>query len=96
MHGDDDPLVYVMREVFEGVPSTRVFHEADGDGQYLTEAELLPAAAQLAHQSHLFETDPSLRELAAMPLGTWAVRDIPGVAWEFGEIPEGDDGQAAT
>ncbi len=87
---EEDPLVYVMREVFDGVPVTRVFHEADGAWQYLTEAELLPSAAQLAHQSHLYEIDPSLRELAAMPLGTWAVRDEPGARWEFGEIPEED------
>jgi hypothetical protein len=96
MHRDDDPLVYVMREVFDGVPVMRVFHEADGDWQYLTEAELVPAAAQLAHQRHRYEADPSLRELAAMELGTWAVRDAPGARWEFGEIPEDDEDEAVT
>ncbi|MGY1781339.1 hypothetical protein [Geodermatophilus sp. SYSU D01036] len=90
---DDDPVVYAMREVFDGVPVTRVFHDPDGDWQYLTDSEPVPEAAVLAHRSHLFELDPSLLELASMPSGTWAVRHAPGHPWTCGEITDedGDD-----
>lgn len=80
---ETDPLVYVMREVFDGVPITRVVHDADGDWQYLTESDLVPEAAMLVHQGHVVAHDPSLRDLASMPRGRWAWRRGPEEAWAF-------------
>jgi hypothetical protein len=87
-----DPLVFVMRAIFDGRPVLTVYHEADGDWQYLTEGAATRENAQLVHQSHVYELDPSLRELASMPLGTWAVRHAPGVPWAFGEDTDEDEG----
>jgi hypothetical protein len=88
--GDADPLVFVMRDVFDGKPILTVYHESDGDWQYLTDGEATRENAQLVHQSHVHEVDPSVRELASMPLGTWATRHALGAAWVFGEDTDED------
>ncbi|NYJ04048.1 hypothetical protein [Petropleomorpha daqingensis] len=80
-----DPMVFVMREVFDGKPVLTVYHESDGDWQYLTEGQATQENCQIVHQSHVYEVDSSLRELASMPMGTWAVRHTPGAPWIFGE-----------
>jgi hypothetical protein len=86
-----DPLVFVMRDVFDGRPILTVYHESDGDWQYLTQGEATPENAQLVHQSHVYELDPSLHELASMPPGTWAVRHHLGAPWAFGEDADEDE-----
>ena len=89
--GRGDPLVFVMRDAFEGVPITSVFHEADGDWQFIT-GEPLPETATLSHLSHVLALDPTLQELAEMPLGMWAHRhgrDEPWVVEPDPERPEG-------
>lgn len=82
-----DPLVFVMRNMFDGELVTTVYHESDGDWQYITGSspEPDPATAHLVHQSHVYRADPTLRDLHAMPLGTWAVREARGGAWTFGQ-----------
>jgi hypothetical protein len=85
-----DPLVFLMRDVSDGRPILTVYHEADGDWQYLTGGEATPENAQLVHRSHVYEIDPSLLELASMPLGTWAVRQAPGAPWVFAEDTDDD------
>jgi hypothetical protein len=80
-----DPLVFLMRDVSDGRPILTVYHESDGDWQYLTGGEATPENAQLIHQSHVYEIDSSLLDLASMPLGTRAVRQAPGAPWVVGE-----------
>jgi hypothetical protein len=86
---DEDPLVFVMRNLFAGETVTTVYHEMDGDWQYITgfDPQPDPAEAQLVHQSHVYRVDPTLRELHSMPLGTWATRDAIGDRWTYGEDP---------
>ena len=78
---DRDPLVFAMRDMFEGAVVTIVFHESDGDWQYLTAPYPELADAQLVHQSHVYNTDPTLRELETMPSGFRATRDALGEQW---------------
>ena len=80
-----DPMVFVMREAFDGKPTLTVYHESDGDWQYLTEGQATQENAQIVHRSHVYEVDSSLRELASMPAGMWAVRHAPGAPWILGE-----------
>lgn len=80
----EDPLVFVERDMFEGVPVMTVYHEADGDWQYLTSKDPSPGDAQLVHQSHVYRQDPTLKELHSMPTGTWATRSAPGEPWVHG------------
>ena len=80
-----DPLVFAERAMFAGAPVLTVFHEADGDWQYLTSQDPAPEDAQLVHQSHVYEVDPSLRSLHSLPAGTWATRSAPEQEWVYGE-----------
>src|SRR3712207_525647 len=84
---NEDPLVFVMRNMFTGEMVTTVYHELDGDWQYITGSspDPDPNDAQMVHQSHVYDTDPSLRELHSMPRGTWAVREEAGGSWTFGK-----------
>ena len=85
---DADPLVFVMKDVFDGQAVLTVYHESDGDWQYLTAGEATRENAQLVHQSHVCELDPSLRELLSMPLGTWATRTSVGATWHVGKVED--------
>jgi hypothetical protein len=85
---DPDPLVFVMKEVFDGEAVLTVYHESDDDWQYLTAGEATRENAQLVHQSHVFGLDPSLRELLSMPLGTWATRSSTEGPWHFGQVED--------
>ena len=84
-------MVFVMRDVFDGRPVLTVYHESDGDWQYLTDGEPARENAQLVHQSHVHELDPSLKQLAHMPPGSWAARHGPGAPWAFGETTDEDE-----
>lgn len=88
---EKDPMVFVERDMFEGAPVLTVYHEDDDDWQYLTSPSPSPAKAQLVHQSHVYATDPSLKELHSMPQGSWATRAAIGEPWTYGteEEPEG-------
>jgi hypothetical protein len=83
----ENPQVVVMRNAFDGTPITSVFHEADGDWQFLT-GRPDPGTAQRRHLSEVLALDPALRELAGLPRGTWAHRDAPDQPWQVEEDPE--------
>jgi hypothetical protein len=50
-------LVFVMRNAFDGVPITSVFHESDGDWQFRT-GDAAPEMASLVHLSHVLARRP--------------------------------------
>ena len=76
-----------MRDLFQGKPVLTVFHEQDGDWQYLTGGEATPENAQLVHRSHVHAVDPELRELHDLPRGHMATRAAPGEHWHVGVDP---------
>lgn len=80
--GDSDPLVFVMRNAFDGAVITSVVHEADGDWQFLTGPATSPDQAQLVHLSHVMSLDPALEELRDLPIGHWAHRHAAGEPWQ--------------
>jgi hypothetical protein len=84
-----------MKSAFLGKPILRVFHEADGDWQYLTEDPLDPRAAEMVHQSHVVALDPTLQELSDLLPGTWAERADASSDWFFG-IDEDDENDAES
>jgi hypothetical protein len=87
---EDDPLVLVRTELFDGGLITSVFHEWDGSWQYLTPDGYERDKTDLVHQSHVLAADPSLRKLAEMPPGVWAGRSHPGDHWQF-EVLEAEE-----
>jgi hypothetical protein len=82
-----DSQVVVMRNAFDGVPVTSVFHERDGDWQFLT-GRPEPGTAERRRLGQVLATEPALRELAGLPRGMWAHRDGPGEPWQVEEDPD--------
>lgn len=76
--------VVVQRTVADGdEPAREVIHTEDnswlvGDGIWDPN---LPGAATVLHMHHLLEADPTLYELASLPLGHVATRDGRQGAW---------------
>jgi hypothetical protein len=90
---DEDQLVFVESDAFDGVPIISVFHDEDGDWQFFTTLDPKPENARLVHPSHVLELDPALAEVTDMPLGTWAARHGRGQPWHrgvMGEEPDAD------
>ena len=79
---------FLSKAVHEGTePVTYVSHDAsDGAWQFLgdTMAEGKPVLVCLHHP---IDNDPSLKELADLPLGWYAEREAPGNPWERYELP---------
>ncbi len=54
-------------------------HELDGDWQFLGDSMSGGALAVVSCFHHPIDSDPSLKELADLPLGWWAERARPGL-----------------
>lgn len=80
--------VYLSKAVHEGTePITYVSHDADdGAWQFLGDT-MSESGAVLVCLHHPIDEDPSLAELADLPLGWCAERDIPGEPWHRYEHP---------
>lgn len=81
--------------VRQGVPVLQVVHDWDGDWQFLHSSTEEPGECLLACMGCMVERDPSLRELADLPLGWSASRAQPGAAWQRREEPPEEDGEDA-
>ena len=82
-----DEQVYVMRNAFDGAPIISVFHEKDGDWQFLT-GPPEPGTVQIRPLTSVTALDPALRELVGLPRGMWAHRDAPDQPWQIEDDPD--------
>ena len=91
MAGDDWPfddpvhlgVITVRRVLEEGRPILHVSHDvSDGSWQFLTGDDVDVDEAKLVGLRKIVELDPSLVELADLPLGWEAERSAPGAPWE--------------
>lgn len=74
--------VTVRQIMREGQPILLVSHDADdGSWQFLTGGQFSMADALLVALHSVVEHDPSVRELADLPLGWVAARDSAGSPW---------------
>jgi hypothetical protein len=83
----DDPLniaTITLRQIIHGgEPVLLVTHDADDGGwQSLTGGDLDVSEGMVVCLQHMVERDPSLPELADMPLGWRAWRDREEAAWQ--------------
>ena len=74
-------------------PAREVIHTEDnswvvGDG---VNDPNLPGAATVLHIQHVIQADPSLAELASLPLGHIAKRDQPGRPWVIAVVEWPDE-----
>lgn len=89
----DDPIntaAFTTRPVLEqGVPVLLVSHDEDGDWQFLCGTTTELDDCKIVCLGCAFERDPTLAEVADLPLGWMAERDALGDEWvRF--LPEDD------
>ena len=83
---------FTTRFVIEGSkPILEVYHENDGDWQFLCGTTVETADVKLVCMGCMLERDPSLGELAALPFGWRAYRNSSGSAWQVEESPDAEE-----
>jgi len=74
--------VFTQREVFQGQPILRVAHDdEDGAWQFLAHDVSGDAQPMIVALEEIVKLDPSVAELADLPLGWCAVRKDRAAAW---------------
>jgi hypothetical protein len=69
--------VFTSTRVRDGLPVLLVFHDGDGDWQFLSSVEESADEGLHIHVSHLLDNDETLGQLADLPLGWKAWRWSP-------------------
>ena len=87
-HDAVNTAVFTTRPVLEGLPIVEVYHDHDGDWQFLCGTTIDEADIKLVCLGCMVERDASLADLAKMPLGWCAVRDSPDDDWVMEECEE--------
>jgi hypothetical protein len=84
--------VYISKNVHAGLePVTFVYRDPEGDWQFTGDTGIESGGVAVCFH-HPIDSDPSLKELADLPVGWCAERDEPGAAWERSSYePEEDD-----
>jgi len=80
----EDPRLGIIttRAVIEGAPILMVSHDADDGGwQFLCGTTDDPADGRIVHLEEIVAMDPTVTELADLPLGWVAVRSAAGANW---------------
>lgn len=71
--------------VLDRMPITYVSHDAEGDWQFLRqEHQLREEDATLISLGEMIEHDPSILEIADLPLGGFATRRDQNSPWQVG------------
>jgi len=77
--------------VHEGFPVLQVAHDTNGDWQFLDATSDELGEPVMLCLGCVFERDPSLAEIADLPLGWGAFREHPGAPWERWEKEEEEE-----
>lgn len=83
---------FTTRHVLDGSkPVVEVYHDHDGDWQFLCGTTTDVADLKLVCMGCMLERDPSLADLADLPFGWSATRDGQGGRWTRDAFEDGDD-----
>jgi hypothetical protein len=83
---------FTTRQVLDGLnPVVEVYHDHDGDWQFLCGTTTAVADLKLVCMGCMLERDPSLAELADLPRGWSAIRDDPQSDWKRDAFEDSDD-----
>ena len=86
---EKNKAVFTTRQVIEeGHPIQLVCHETDGDWQFLCGTTDDPDDCLVIHLSHIVDVNPTITELADLPLGWQAERDDDASEWQRYEAVE--------
>lgn len=82
--------VFTTVHVLNGKPILRVTHDADdGAWQFLCATTSSEQDARVVALRHVYALDPSVGELADLPLGWAALRESPSAPWQ--RLPNASD-----
>ena len=68
-----------------------VFHDRDGTWQFIDSEPWVRADVVVSHLGHLIDQDPTLVDLADLPIGSEASRDGPDAPWTRRPMPPAED-----
>ncbi|MFD1148987.1 hypothetical protein [Saccharothrix hoggarensis] len=85
---DQETGVFTSHHVLDGTPVMRVYHDEDGDWQFMPLLDVSEEDGRLVGIDHLLAADPTLRELLDLPMGWYAFRDSVDEAWSREKMPE--------
>jgi hypothetical protein len=77
-----DPIntaAFTSAQVLDGLPILRVFHDHDGDWQFLGGVD--GEEGRIICLGCAYERDGAIASLADLPVGWMAYRESPGEAW---------------
>jgi len=84
--------VYTTKSIIEGnEPIMRVFHDPEGDWQFHGSGESSVGSGALACFHCIVLRDPTLRELADLPISWAAWRDLVGGPWQREEYRRSEE-----
>jgi len=72
----------------EGRPFLRVYHDADGEWQFLGGTPFAPEDGRLVSLETALKLDPSLTAVADLPRDSHAFRCAPDKPWRWNECPD--------
>jgi hypothetical protein len=74
--------VLITRRVLEGHPILEVFHDPDGEWQFLCGSTVTREDGRVACLACVVSQEPALAQLADTPIGWFARRPSPDQPWE--------------
>jgi len=91
----ENTTAFALQDILEKkAPILLVFHDAEGDWQFLDGREDPDAyGAVVGCLRHFYDLDPSIGELADLPPGWQAWREAPDQPWQREETPDEEEGE---
>ena len=88
--GRDAPVLTLSRivDAWPGEPVRVVARDADGDWQFLDGNPIDQEEATITELGEVIDRDPTLLEVADLPMGWEARRAGPGEPWTRGAMPD--------
>ena len=83
----DTTAFTTKRVALEQAAIAFVFHDRDGSWQFIDAAPWVQGDVVISHLGHLIDQDPSVEELADLPIGWEASRDGPDGPWVRRPMP---------
>lgn len=80
---DLNDYVFTTRFVVENnLPIVLISHDEEGDWQFLSEEGAIESEARIILLGEMIQHDPSILEVADLPIGAKAFRDNPNCPWQ--------------
>ncbi|RBL88215.1 DUF4262 domain-containing protein [Chitinophaga flava] len=75
--------VFTSRQILEGSPILYIYHDEDGDWQFLNEEETKEQDVRIVALSEIAKIDPGIKELHLLSYGQRAWRASPKDKWQW-------------